>query len=63
MSKKSIADNTWDAMTADNKKAVTAEALKTSKQAYLACLFLLMLDNERYSKINTTLHDNYLLGK
>ena len=42
---------------------MTAEALKTSKQAYLACLFLLMADDDRYSDVKATLDDNYLLGK
>ena len=50
-------------MTSKNKKAVTGEALKTSKQAYLAYLFLLMADDERYSKVKATLDNNYLLGK
>ena len=61
--KKNIADDVWDTTSAEDKKPVTTEALKTSKQAYLACLFLLMADDERYSKVKATLDDNYLLGK
>ena len=61
--KKEISDDAWETASQDDKKAVTAEALKTSKQAYLACLFLLMADDERYSDVKATLDDNYLLGK
>lgn len=61
--KKNIADDVWDTTLAEDKKPVTAEALKTSKQAYLACLFLLMADNKRYSKVKATLDNNYLLRK
>ena len=43
--------------------AIQSEAMKTSKEAYLACLFLLMADEERYGGVKATLDDNYLLGK
>ena len=39
------------------------EALKTSKGAYLACLFLLMADERRFGGVKATLGDNFLLGK
>ena len=61
--KKNIADAVWDAMTSDNKKVVTAEALKTSKQVYLACLSLFMPDKAQCSKVKATLDNNCLLEK
>ena len=45
------------------RAAIQTAALKSSKGAYLACLFLLIADEERYGAINATLDDNYLLGK
>ena len=61
--KKEIGDDVWETTLSEDKKPVTAEALKSSKQAYLACLFLLMSDDDRYSDVKATLDDNYLLGK
>ena len=46
-----------------NKKALNNEALGTSKQAYLACLFLRMTNKERYAEVRQTLNNNFLLGK
>ena len=37
--------------------------MKTSKGAYLACLFLLMADERRFGAVKATLGDNYLLGE
>ena len=37
--------------------------MKSSKEAYLVCLFILMADNERYGGVKAALRDNYLLGK
>ena len=49
--KKGINAAAWDATTPEDKKTATAEALKTSKQTYLACLFLLMADNDHYGEV------------
>ena len=50
-------------MDAGDRAAIQSEATKSSKQAYLACLFLLMADDDRYGAVKATLDDNYLLGK
>ena len=58
-----INDTALDAMTSKDKKAVMVEVLKTSKQAYLACLFLLMANNDRCGNVKAILDNNYLLVK
>ena len=45
------------------KKVIQSEAMKSAKEAYLACLFILVADEERYGGVKTALGDNYLLGK
>ena len=42
---------------------MTADTLKTRNQAYLARLFLLMANNDRYGKVKAILDNNYFLGK
>ena len=54
---------TYDAMDEAGRKTIQSEVMKTAKEAYLACLFILMADDERYGGIKTALGDNYLLGK
>ena len=39
------------------------EAIKSAKEVYLACLFLMIAVDERYRGITTALDDNYLLDK
>ena len=46
-----------------DRKAIQSEAMKSAKEAYLACLVILVADNEQYGGVKTTLGDNYLLGK
>jgi hypothetical protein len=50
-------------MSGADQAAIQSEATKISKQAYLACLFLLMADDERYGGMKAALNSNYLLGK
>ena len=45
------------------KKVIHSEAMGSTKEAYLTCLFILMTDNERYGGVKMALGDNYLLGK
>ena len=45
------------------KKLLQSEAMESAKEAYLACLFILMADKERYGGVKTELGNNYLLGK
>ena len=60
---KELTKENYDAKNEDTKKAIQSEAMKTAKEAYLACLFILMADDERYGGVKTALGDNYLLGK
>ena len=60
---KSINKDAWATKLPADKKVMETEALKTSKQAYLACLFMLMADEDWYGGVKSTLDDNYLLGK
>ena len=53
----------YNAMSPADKAAIQTEAMKSGKEAYLACLFLLMADDDRYGGVKDTLNDNYLLGK
>ena len=63
LEKKSTAKEAYDAMGETDKKAIQSKAIKSAKEAYLACLFILVADNERYGGVKTALEDNYLLGK
>ena len=45
---KNIATNDYNTMDKEIQKPIEAEATKSSKGAYLACLFLLMADEDRY---------------
>ena len=49
--------------TTEERKPFETDVIKMSNQAYLACAFLLMTDNNYYSGVKLTLDDNYLLGK
>ena len=50
-------------MDKEGRNAIQSEAMKTAKEAYLACLFILMADDKRYGDVKQALGDNYLLGK
>ena len=63
LEKKSIATEVYGAMGEADKKVIQSKAMKSTKEAYLACLFILMADDERYRGVKTALGDNYLLGK
>ena len=39
------------------------EAMESSREEYLACLFLLLEDKEKFKPFTTKLNNNYLLGK
>ena len=39
------------------------KATESSCKEYLACLFLLLADEERFKPVTTKLNNNYLLGK
>ena len=61
LDKKGIAKEVYDGMEETEKKAIQSEAMKSAKEAYLAYLFILMADNERYGDVKTALGGNYLL--
>ena len=45
-------------MNEEGRKAIQSEVMKTAKEAYLVCLFILMTDDERYGGVKTALGDN-----
>ena len=47
-----VTSDTFKTMYPEHKAPFQSKAIKTSKGAYLACVFLLMTDKERYGKIN-----------
>ena len=63
LDKKGIAKEVYNGMEETEKKAMQNEAMKSAKEAYLAYLFILMADDERYGGVKTALGDNYLLGQ
>ena len=63
LQKKELAKKDYDVMGKNSKKAIQSQVMKTTKEAYLTCLFILMEDDERYGGVKTVLGDNYLLGK
>ena len=63
LKKEETTKEAYDAMNEETKKPIQSEAMKTAKEAYLACLFILMAGEERYGGVKTALGDNYLLGK
>ena len=60
---KEITNNAFQVLDAEHKKPLEDEAMRSSKSVYLACLFLLMADEDHYGGVKATLDDNYLLGK
>ena len=64
LDKKGIAKEVYGGMEETEKKVIQSKAVKSAKgEAYLACLFILMADEERYGGVKTALGDNYLLGQ
>ena len=55
------------ALTVTELETIETEATTSAKEAeqreYLACLFLLLVDDERYSPLKTQLDNNFLMGK
>ena len=45
------------------KKAMQSNAMKAANEAYLACLFIPMSDDERYGDAKTALRNNYLMDQ
>ena len=46
-----------------DKKVTQSKTMKSAKEACLACLLILIADNEREGGVKTALGDNYLLGQ
>ena len=63
LKKKNVTKEVYDAMEEVDKNPLQSEAMKSTKEVYLACLFILMADDERYRGVKTEVGDNYLLGK
>ena len=63
LKKEKISDDDYEDVEPDHKEILQEEATKTDTEAYLACLFLVMADDERYGGVKMALHNNYLLGK
>ena len=63
LQKRETTREAYGAMDEEGRKAIQSKAMKTAKEAYLACLFILMADDERYGGVKIALGDNYLLGK
>ena len=61
LEKKSIAKEVYDAMGEAAKKVMQSKAMKLAEEAYLAYLFILITDDERYGGVKTAPWDNYLL--
>ena len=63
LDKKGIAKEVYNGMEETEKKVIQSEVMKLAKEAYLACLFVLVADEERYGGVKTALVDNYQLGQ
>lgn len=63
LKKKNVTQEAYVAMSTDERKPLQSEAMKLAKEAYLACLFIMMADGARYGGVKAALGDNYLLGK
>ena len=48
LQKKEATREAYNAMDEEGRKVIQSEVMKTAKEAYLACLFILMTDDERY---------------
>ena len=64
LEKKDTAKEVYDDIGEVEKKVIHSEAMGSTKEAYLTCLFILIADGERYGGVvKMALGDNYLLGK
>ena len=63
LEKKGIAKEVYNGMDETDKKVIQSKAMKSAKEVYLACLFILMADEEQYEGVKTALGDNCLLGQ
>ena len=63
LQKKGKTREEYDAMDEESREAIQREVIKAAKEAYLACLFILLADDRRYGDVKRALADNYLLGK
>ena len=63
LQKKGTTREGYNAMDEEDRSAIQSEVMKATKEAYLACLFILMADDKRYGDVKRALGDNYLLGK
>ena len=59
LEKKETTREAYNTLDEGGRKAIQSEAVKTAKEAYLACLFILMADDGRYGGVKTALGDNY----
>ena len=48
---------------AEERTQIKKEESKSACAEYLACLFLLLADDERFKTIKKTLNNNFLLGR
>ena len=48
---------------ADERIRIKEEASESACAEYLACLFLLLADGERFKTLKKTLNNNFLLGR
>ena len=46
-----------------NLAQIETEAMASSCEEFLACLFIMMADNGRYKPLKTQLENDFLLGK
>ena len=55
LERKNVTKETYNAVKDNDKKPLQSGAMKLVKEAYLACLFILMTDEERYGGVKTAL--------
>ena len=55
LQKKETTREAYGAMDEDGREVIQSKAMKTAKEAYLACLFILMADDERYGGVKMAL--------
>ena len=62
LDKKGITKRVYDGMEETEKKVIQSKAIKSAKEAYLACLFILMADEEQYRGVRTALGTSAVSG-
>ena len=63
LKKEELTKGAYEAEDEEVKKIIQSEAMKSAKEVYLICLFILMANDKQYGGVKTALGDNYLLGK